>query len=188
MDIIAVNIDLLGRLRAALRRQMAITTGLAAEIVEAHRHLVQCAAEEREAEHRLSRDPHRGLFPEEIADLHQAEGRQRRSLAQQEREAGRPAVTEQTVLQSVVDNARRGGADPAIALQQYAAAATRRDPAAFAEAYRWAAEGRTRAERNLRELEAERARQGTRAGLLRQTVQEAETWLRANGMATEIAA
>jgi hypothetical protein len=187
-----IHSELLDRLRSALRRQQAILVGLSSEIVEAGQWVSRCALAEQDAERQLpTRDSRRRQQTAQdgaAADLAAARAAQLGALYDHEAEAGRIVTAEQQTAQGLATAAQQQGIDPRNAVEHFYMSGIRVDAAALEQAWQQAVAARRRAEHRLAELEEERGRQGKRTGLLRQTIQEAETWLRANGMAIEAAA
>jgi hypothetical protein len=181
-----VHLELLARLRAAIDREMSISTGLAYEIVEQTRHVSILSSEEHEARRRAEGfDPRlAGMSNENINTLAIADADERRGLRQVQRVTGRDIVTEQ--MRAHAEAASRAGVDPGAAAQAFAQASARIDPAALWRALEAATAARVKAEADLAALEAERSRHGRRGGQLRATLDEADRWLAAQG--TTIAA
>jgi hypothetical protein len=188
----AVNTALLDRLRSAANREASLSVGLSHEIVAQTQHMTRLYAEERQAEQRLRLwpdDPRRNSMSAEARNTALlAADEQRRQLRQVERVAGRPPINEQSALREHARAAERAGIDVGTAAEVYARASAGVDRQAAQDGWEIAVRARIKGEQQLAELEAERSRHGRRAGQLRGTVEAAERWLQANGMATEAAA
>jgi hypothetical protein len=171
----AIDEDLVLRLHSAWRRAAATSRGLMAEIVTAEQQVTHANARLGAVKMQVEIYQHGGRpDPGE----HPEDYERRRSEAYQRRAEGEAQLRR---------NLRAAGApiDPA----HFAGAVGQVTTADFAAALGDAQRDLDRAEDNVRQLREEQGAAGSRAGSLRQTLQQSAVWLRANGfarLATEI--